>query len=398
MKEKILVLPPSEVASGNALLTGIVRYAKQRGWQLRFFSARRERDIAEAIRLVRPVGCIVGGRLEYSGKLKYIPPKAFGNIPTVWLDWTPHGPNARKHASAHDSEETGRLAAKELVDLRLRSYGYVPASNDASWDKERRLGFSKELRRLGHKVATFGFRGDSKPTRLAGLRDWLQRLPKPAGVFAATDLVARDVLNTAEDSGIDVPGDIAIIGVDNNTSICESTEPGITSIEPDFEQGGFLACSLLDDLIANPKLPAETRWFRPRTIIRRGSTARITGKDTTMQKAIQLIRERACHGLYASEVALSIGGSRRYAERKFKATFNQTILDTINDVRLERAKSLLATPSVRLQDIATMCGWTNANFLRRLFRAKTGLTMSDWRRKNIYPATITAWKSANGRI
>lgn len=389
MKEKILVLPPSEVSSGNALLTGIVRYAKQRGWKLRFFSARRERDIAEAISLVRPVGCIVGGRLECSGKLKYIPQKAFGKIPTVWLDWTPHGPNARKYASAHDSTETGRLAAKELADLRLRSYGYVPASNDASWDTERRQGFIKELRRLGYKASSFNLQGNSEPAHLIKLRDWLHRLPKPAGIFAATDLVARDILNTAEDAGIDVPGDIAIIGVDNNTSICESTDPGITSIEPDFEQGGFLACSLLDDLIANPKLPAETRWFRPRTIIRRGSTARITGKDTSMQKALQLIRERACHGLYASEVALSIGGSRRYAERRFKATFNQTILDAINDVRLERAKSLLATPSVKLQDIATLCGWTNANFLRRLFRAKTGLTMSDWRRKNAYSATIS---------
>ena len=42
-------------------------------------------------------------------------------------------------------------------------------------------------------------------------------------------------------SAIDVPNDIAIVGVDDNESLCENTVPTLSSVRPDFQQGGRFA-------------------------------------------------------------------------------------------------------------------------------------------------------------
>ena len=54
------------------------------------------------------------------------------------------------------------------------------------------------------------------------LRTWLQSLPKPCGIFAANDFAADYVLSTCQIMGIRVPDDVAVIGVDNDVTICEN--------------------------------------------------------------------------------------------------------------------------------------------------------------------------------
>ena len=85
------------------------------------------------------------------------------------------------------------------------------------------------------------------------LAEWLQELPKPVGVFAAHDLRCLCVLDACRRIGILVPEEVAVIGVDNDETLCNVADPPLSSIKIDFEQIGYEAAALLDLLMKGKK-------------------------------------------------------------------------------------------------------------------------------------------------
>lgn len=95
---------------------------------------------------------------------------------------------------------------------------------------------------------------------------------------------------------------------------------------------------------------------------------------------LQLIRDKACEGLTASDVLAQIGGSRRSAETHFRAAVGTSILAYILDVRFRRVCFLLEHSDLSCLDIALLGGFSGEETLRKLFRRRTGLSMTEWRR------------------
>src|SRR6516162_2374988 len=66
-------------------------------------------------------------------------------------------------------------------------------------------------------------------------RQWLQneikRAPKPVGVFAASDGLALEILETCEAEGIAVPEEVAIVGAGNNLLAVDAMHTPISSVD-----------------------------------------------------------------------------------------------------------------------------------------------------------------------
>ncbi len=383
MKDTVLLVFSPSSANSTALINGVASYARQRKWRLHMIDRADRRTISEAIRFFNPVGCLVGGNISKACDPLDLPPSLAKAIPVVYLDRDPFPDNRQIFCVAHDSAETGRIAAKELLDLGLSAYGYVAWNTPTYWNGMRLEGFTQELLTEGFRPEVFAVFKTSATLRLKKLGQWLTKLPRPVGIFAANDQTAADVLLVADQVGLKVPTDLVVIGVDNNLAICTAGEPTITSIAPDFERGGYLAARLLDERIAHPNMPPTTRWFRPLAVQRRDSTARTAVDNPSIEKAIALIHEKACEGLRAKDVIAALPGSRRYTEKDFLKATGKSILQAIVDVRLERGKTLLQKPDCNIAAIAAQCGWASSNYLRRAFRERTGLSMSQWRKENI---------------
>lgn len=383
MKNTVLLVFSPSSANSNALISGVSSYARQRKWRLHMIDKADRRTLIEAIRFFDPIGCLVGGHIDKSCDPIELPTGLAKSLPVVYLDRDPFPENRQIFCVAHDSTETGRIAAKELLDLGLASYGYVAWNRPTYWNGMRLEGFTQELRADGFIPEVFSPFGGSSTARLKKMGRWLKRLPRPIGIFAANDKTAADVLLVADRIGLKVPTDLVVIGVDNNLAICTACEPSITSVAPDFERGGYLAARLLDERIANPKMPPTTRWFRPLTVQRRESTARTAIDNPSIEKAIALIHEKACEGLRAKDVIAAMPGSRRYAERNFLKATGRSILQAIIDIRLEKVKALLQKPNCNIDTIAARCGWASNNYLRRAFREHLNMSMSQWRKENV---------------
>ena len=193
--------------------------------------------------------------------------------------------------------------------------------------------------------------------------------------------MAAETATAAAFVGLRIPEDLAILGIDNYQPVCEKARPPLTSIEPDFRRGGNLAALML---LARVRAKGgyrgpHTRTFGPLRVVRRASTRVFFRQDKTVAAALDLIRNEACNGLRARDVAALFPCSRRFADLRFRQATGHSILEEIQAVRLERAQDLLRDPQQQIKAISDFCGFANPNSLRKFFRAATGQTMSAWR-------------------
>jgi transcriptional regulator GlxA family with amidase domain len=70
----------------------------------------------------------------------------------------------------------------------------------------------------------------------------------------------------------------------------------------------------------------------------------------------------------------------RTLKRRFKRATGVTLIEHLQNVRIERAKQLLEQGRVAVDDISAAVGYEDASFFRRLFKRRTGVTPRDYRR------------------
>jgi transcriptional regulator GlxA family with amidase domain len=70
----------------------------------------------------------------------------------------------------------------------------------------------------------------------------------------------------------------------------------------------------------------------------------------------------------------------RTLKRRFKAATGSTLIDYLQNLRIEAAKRLLETGLQPVEEISVRAGYEDASFFRRLFRRRTGLTPGQYRR------------------
>ena len=117
-------------------------------------------------------------------------------------------------------------------------------------------------------------------------------------------------------------------------------------------------------------------------LIRRGSPPVGSGTPPRVAKMLAYIREHACEGISAADVAAQTSSSCRLAQMNFLRATGRTIMDEMNRVRFEHVEALLHSPSQQLGAIANLCGWNTENALRTAFLKRYGMSMRDWRRKS----------------
>jgi len=208
---------------------------------------------------------------------------------------------------------------------------------------------------------------------------WIARLPKPVGLFAARDEDASRVLMEAVAAGFGVPSEVAVIGGDNDETICNLCLPALTSVEPNHTGAGYEAARLLAALLDGAKSPDRPIVVAPQGIIERKSTHFSHITDAEVTKARQFIRARIAENLSVEDVAAHVGLSRSTLLRRFRAAGGRSVHDEILATRLEEAKRLLADTEQSLLAVAHRVGLRHQEYLGYLFRQHLGTTPAAFR-------------------
>lgn len=294
-----------------------------------------------------------------------------------------HDPASGIPYVATDDETIGRLAAEHLMDCGLRNFAFCgyPKNRTNVWMMNRKQGFSERLAKAGFACHAFHGRHTTATqwqSVLSELSGWLQKLPLPIGIMGCYDYRARHVLEACKSLGLRVPDDVAVIGVDNDI-VCELADPPLSSIEQGKFQIGYAAAKLLEQLMSNGgKIPSR-QLIAPVGLVPRQSTNLLCVADQTLAVALRTIRERACHGLQAHEVAKQAGLSRNTLDKRCKALIGRSIDLEIRRVRLDCAKDLLARTALPLRDVARRAGFGSEQYLSSVFSKTVGCRPSQYR-------------------
>ncbi len=101
-------------------------------------------------------------------------------------------------------------------------------------------------------------------------------------------------------------------------------------------------------------------------------------------QAIAAMRENYA-GLYGvEELSESLGVSKSHLVRVFKAAVGIPPGQYLTEVRIEAAKQLLCHREYSLEVIASLCGFSGANYLCRVFKKVTGQSPASWRAEASY--------------
>lgn len=320
-------------------------------------------EVSELLAFWRPDACVVNN--------DNLPAKAFATYPTVFLHRTGKSNNPRHAVVSFDEKAVAETAAHHLLSLNLASYAYVPPDTDEEWSRERERHFVRILSLNGYGVATY-IRPKSRlsvPKRLSRLADWIADLPRPVGIFAANDAVAANVTAACNHRHIDIPQDVAVIGVDDNKEVCETSRPALSSIANDVIATRIETLRILERIVSGREPESRHVKIKPLGVVRRASTLRAKKNDHAVLAACELIRKEACNGLKARDVAVTFPCGRRMAELRFRAVLGHSILDEIRAVR--RACALAATSPLRTRtrdEIAASCGYASWSSVLRLLK------------------------------
>ena len=380
MERTIACFHSTATASALPKIDGIYRAALDRGWNVRRFDIRSAAQIAETLGYWRPDGCIVDAAADNV----VLPRKVFGSTPVVYLDCAPRfSADGRSSCVIQNAEAIARAAAEELLKNDPKSLVYAAWPERQFWSEMRGEAFRRILKRSNRQVIAFrSERIEDHRSVLDNLIIRLRDLPRPIGVFAATDTMSEQVLLAARQIGLSVPDDLLIIGVDNEEFVCENARPTLSSVSPGFERAGRQAVAILARLLLKPNRPPIVEKFKGAKAIIRSSTRLSERQDQTVIRALDHIRKHATEGLAAAQVLALFDCSRCLAERRFRTVTGHSILDEIHAVQIEAAKKLIVKPFQKLDSIPQFCGHTSVAFFQRLFKRETGLTMSEWRERS----------------
>ena len=274
-----------------------------------------------------------------------------------------------------DDVSVAKLAAMHLVNAGFKNFGYVVNRSCSKWSQNRLAAFRGILAEQGFSVDAYELGVND------GLADFLARLPKPCGLLVANDKRAVDVLRIASEAGIAIPDEIAVVSVDNDDILCETTRPTLSSIPWDTEKTGYEMARLLDEAITKRrrKIPFQTVMYRGTTVVTRRSSAHIRSADTLVRRCLDLMELNFSSDLSVNVLARHLSVSRRTLERRFLAGTGESVAAALLGIRMAKAENIIRTTTKPLGEVAGLCGFCDASHLVKTFKRRTGVTPSSLR-------------------
>jgi len=167
------------------------------------------------------------------------------DIRTVLLDRT--DPSEVHSSVSFDQVAGARMVAEYLVALGHRRIGFVTVPHDVWWSGERSAGLRAGVESGGldpdevvteEIIATMTAR-DAEPA----VDRLLRVAPGITAVFCANDMIALGVLKQLSVRGVAVPGDLSLVGFDDDY-FSELLAPGLTTVRQQPYRLGYRAAEL----------------------------------------------------------------------------------------------------------------------------------------------------------
>jgi len=293
------------------------------------------------------------------------------HIPVV--DFGIYQPDIKVSRVIGDHDAIGRMAAEHFKSRFFQHFAWV----SMRWSPVHALRY----RGFTHVTPAEKWAWVEQAPK-ARLEDWdsfakwlgkkLADAPKPLAILTYNDYDASRVLDTCIRFGITVPDEVAILGVDNNTLVCENQPVPLASIEHNLEEIGYRGAELLQALMDGKPAVCQPILIPPKGIVLRQSADLIAVRHPTVREALIFVKKHLGERFGVAQVAQHLQVSRATLDRIFKAETGETLGCEILRQRIARAKILLRSTPLKNYEIAQQTGFCNPAHFTQTFEKKVG--------------------------
>jgi len=286
-----------------------------------------------------------------------------------------------------DHQEAGRRGAAFFLE---RGYSSLAFFSDRRMGESENIGrgFAEAVGTRKVSVATLDISdivqarsGKGYAALDEAITEWLEALPSPTGMVLASDRFGLWVSELCHQAGRRIPFDISLLGVGNHAILCEGVWPPLSSVDLSTRELGVRAAAeLARRLDGNTGGPILT-MIPAGQIVERASTDSMGVRHPRVALAMEHILAHSHRPLTVERLARAVGVGSRTLEREFRVHLDQTPLEAIQNHRLERARNLLETTALSIEEIAERVGFAHASHLSSRFKATTGFAPGRYRRQ-----------------
>ena len=166
----------------------------------------------------------------------------------------------------------GRLAAQHLISLGHRSITWLAGPDDIPQVAEREAGIREAADAAGIPVTSLAASQMTTSAGEAAVRSALSAGQRFTALACANDLLALGAARELRRAGVDIPGDVSVVGYDDIDFAAEAAVPLTTVRQPKYELG-YAAAKLVIGECEDPASHAHQRvQFQPQ-LVTRSSTA-----------------------------------------------------------------------------------------------------------------------------
>ena len=275
------------------------------------------------------------------------------------------------------------MAADHLLNLGLKHFAFV-GLKFLIWSRQRRNVFRAKISQAGYDIHIFEFKSAKTSiydnTDTQRLVEWLTKLPKPAGVMACNDDFGLKILQCCQMANISVPEELAIIGVDNDETVCDLCIPSLSSIARDAQQAGFEGARLMNMQMKSKPVKKNNIFIDTTHIETRQSTDMLAIHDANVKEALVFIRKNTLHNISVDDVVDTVMISRRNLDQKFILALDRTVHEEITRMRIKKICEMLQITNLSITQIAYDCGFNNLAQLGGYFLRHKGISPGKYRK------------------
>lgn len=285
-----------------------------------------------------------------------------------------------------DNQRVGQLAAEHYLERGFRHFAFFTWP-DIPINLARRDAYFAALRSAGvpaeamHEILQPPPEIRQDWARYQGsIIEQLQALPRPLAVFTSQDNMAAVIIDACTHNGIQVPEEIAVLGVDNIEFLCECQAVPLSSIPTRQEDIGWAAAKRLHQLmkgtITNDAPPV---LVPPKDVVCRRSTDVLAVEHPAVRQAVEFICGNLANPITLENIAACAGMSPRGLQKAFLKHLGRSPADELRQCRLSAAKRLLMETTDKVESIARNCGYSNGANLSFALKRDCGLAARAYR-------------------
>ena len=286
-----------------------------------------------------------------------------------------------------DDTAIGAMAAEYLLHRGFKKFAYCGFGNMYYWSRDRGKSFTERVERAGFQIHHYEYEQPksrsphSWEVELAILVDWLKRLPKPVALMACNDDRSQDILEACKIANLDVPEQVAILGLGDDDLVCDLASPPLSSIALSAERAGYESAAILDKLMDGEKITDRKIVVPPSYVVTRQSTDILTIDDPYVADALCFIYRRARReAIQVNDVLRAVPISRRSLYERFAGILGRSVHEEIKRIRVEHLARLLVSTKLSISQIASSLGCSDMKNLARYFKQVKGMSPLQYRK------------------